>query len=170
LFLPPPDLPPINLAVILRGPRSGPRRMRPRHQPKSSTDFGIFLVPKSTAVDLGAVALRGSLRSHLRVTESASRGFIDLLADATAYRPSAEVVGHRIRFSSGSRRTFHSRCVAGGRRRGPPAITSFAASSCRVCETVGSARNRHPAGSPRQRRWRRHFLIRQARHSASTSQ
>jgi hypothetical protein len=33
-----------------------------------------------------------------------------------------------------------------------------------------SARIKHPAGSPRQRRWWRHFLLRQVRHSPKASQ
>jgi len=57
-------------SVILRWPRSGPRRMRPRRNRNRGYPISeLLLVSKSAIADLDAVALRGSLRSHLRVTD-----------------------------------------------------------------------------------------------------
>jgi hypothetical protein len=70
------------------------------------SDFGMFLVPKSATADLDAVALRGPLRGHLRVTdnEKANRQI------ESARRPQKQMAGSgpAIDASNGESGYFHS--------------------------------------------------------------
>jgi hypothetical protein len=59
----------VNVSRVYRHPEVAAKRpSKDVSQPKSASDFGPLLARSATA-DLAAVALRGSLCSHLRVTE-----------------------------------------------------------------------------------------------------
>jgi hypothetical protein len=72
--------------------------------------------------------------------------------------------------ASSVRRRYHSICVAGAIRRGPPAITSCCAFKRSACGTAGKPRMRHPVGSPTHRRCRLHGRFGQWRQNESASQ